>query len=355
VKYNADLPDNSPPSKHPPRVLVAGIGGASLGTEILKCLTLANRYAIFGCDVSRLAFGHYQGGCEQTFLIDRENYVDSILEACRKARIEIVIPGGEEPLALLSGARNKLFATGVHLAANSETVIRQFSDKLTTFRILAELGFPVPKTRIGPDLSVVEDMTFPCVVKPASGSGGSTFVFIAENRDEALLYVNYLAKNGKQAVVQEYISAEDGEFTIGVLSLPDGKIAGSVAMKRILESKLSVLLKSRVATISTGYSQGLIDDFPDLRTTAEKIAVAIGSTGPINIQGRIRDGQLIPFEINPRFSASTYLRALAGFNEIDVYLQYVTNHTVMESPPVRTGYYLRTLDEVFVEKDGIVG
>lgn len=355
MKHNSDLPDNSPLSKHSPRVLVAGIGGASLGTEVLKCLTLAKRYAIFGCDISRLAFGHYHGGCEQTFHIDRENYVDSILEACRKARIDFIIPGGEEPLVLLSEARDKLFAAGVHLAANSEAVVRQFSDKLTTFRILAELGFPVPRTRIGSDPSMVEDMTFPCVVKPASGGGGSSFVFLAENCDEALLYVSYLAKNGKQALVQEYISAEDGEFTIGVLSLPDGKIAGSVAMKRILESKLSVLLKSKSGMISTGYSQGLIDDFPNLRTTAEKIAEAIRSTGPINIQGRVRDGQFIPFEINPRFSASTYLRALAGFNEIDVYLQYMTHRTLMESPSVRPGYYLRSLDEIFVQKDGIVG
>jgi carbamoyl-phosphate synthase large subunit len=43
------------------RVLVAGIGGASLGTEILKALQLAGRYELFGCDISPMAFGHYDG------------------------------------------------------------------------------------------------------------------------------------------------------------------------------------------------------------------------------------------------------------------------------------------------------
>src|SRR5204863_4142069 len=121
----------------------------------------------------------------------------------------------------------------------------------------------------------------------------------------------------------------------------------SVALKRILHSKLSVLLRSPVGVISTGYSQGLIDDFPALRATAERIATAVGSVGPINVQGRVRAGELIPFEINPRFSASTYLRALAGFNEIDIYLQYLLNQRPSSLPPLKHGYYLATLNEIF--------
>ena len=35
--------------KSRPRVLSAGIGGASIGTEILKCLLDANRYDVYGC------------------------------------------------------------------------------------------------------------------------------------------------------------------------------------------------------------------------------------------------------------------------------------------------------------------
>ena len=39
---------------------------------------------------------------------------------------------------------------------------------------------------------------------------------------------------------------------------------------------------------------------------------------PINIQCRFVAGEVIPFEINPRFSGTTSLRALAGYNEPDV-------------------------------------
>ncbi len=54
-----------------------------------------------------------------------------------------------------------------------------------------------------------------------------------------------------------------------------------------------------------------------LRFTAfcEKVASALGSTGPLNIQCR-KDGEdIYVFEINPRFSGTTSMRALCGYNE----------------------------------------
>jgi len=50
--------------------------------------------------------------------------------------------------------------------------------------------------------------------------------------------------------------------------------------------------------------------------------------------------------INPRFSASTYLRALAGFNEIDIYLRLLLGLPAQPAEGVREGYYLRGLTEV---------
>ena len=66
------------------RVLVAGIGGASLGTEILKCLRMAGTYEAFGCDVSPYAFGHYQEGTVETFVVPTGGYVDAVAELCRR-------------------------------------------------------------------------------------------------------------------------------------------------------------------------------------------------------------------------------------------------------------------------------
>ena len=339
-----------------PRILIAGIGGASLGTEIIKCLKLAGRYTVFGCDISEFAYGLYQEGVAETFVLPRDGYVESLLELCKSLSISVAIPGGEEPLALLGRAASDFKNANIHIAGNSPEVMATCSDKERFFARLRELDIPTPRTfavkHIG-DFEAPEDFPYPCVIKPATGSGGSRFVFIASSRSEAAAYSRYLRSIGLVPLVQEYIPLDEGEFTIGVLSLPDKQLVGSVAMRRLLHAKLSVLAKTEYGIISSPYSQGLIDEFPDVRAQAENIARALNSVGPLDIQARIRNGVLIPFEVNPRFSGSTYLRAMAGFNQVDIYLRYLLDHTVVEPGPIKPGYYLRSLSELRVEKEEI--
>ena len=332
------------------RVLVAGIGGASLGTEIIKALQKSGRYTIFGCDISKFAFGHYQNGLEETFLIDRNNYVRNIFELCLKYKIQAIAPGGEEPSILLGVVLKKFKDIGVHIASNSPEVISVCSDKSKLFDYLKRLNVPIPVSISVNHLRDLREISFPCVIKPATGSGGSYFVFLAEDKTQAELYVTYLLNNQQKPLAQGYIPIDEGEFTIGILNLPDGSLVGSIALRRMHHCKLSVMAKTDVGLISTGYSQGEIEDFAEIRKQAENIAHMLDSRGPLNIQGRVRNGILLPFEINPRFSATTYLRAMAGFNEVDMYLQSTVNGIKQSLYPIRYGYYFRSLDEIFVEK-----
>src|SRR5699024_10465277 len=45
--------------------------------------------------------------------------------------------------------------------------------------------------------------------------------------------------------------------------------------------------------------------------------IELGLRGPLNIQGRLTEGGLKIFEMNPRFTGITGLRALMGFNEVE--------------------------------------
>lgn len=219
------------------------------------------------------------------------------------------------------------------------------------FTSLRHWGCRCPELLVVDQVSEIDDFPYPCVIKPATGTGGSRFVFLASDRNEALLYLRYVLDNCETALIQEYVPLDEGEFTIGALSLPDSRFVGSIAMQRLFHAKLSVQVNTKIGLISSGYSQGLIDEFPEIQAQSERIAIALGSTGPINIQGRIRNGILFPFEINPRFSASAYLRAMAGFNEIDIYLQYLLYDKEPVTPQIRPGYYMRSLSEMFVPKE----
>lgn len=334
------------------KVLVAGLAGASLGTEIIKCLSVAGNYEIYGCDISSLAYGLYSKKLEKSFIADRDNYIDSIIGICKENGIRFIVPGGEQPMVLLSAAHEKISANDLILLSNSAAIVELFSDKKKTFDFLGAHGFPIPRTISIPkgDFAAIEQMSFPCIVKPSSGTGGSDSVFLATSKEECVLYVELLQRNDRTVIIQEYIDLDEGEFTIGVLSDTNASIISSVAMQRVFNSKLSVSYRGKKGLISSGYSQGLIADFPEIRKQAELIAIAAESKGPLNIQGRIKNGKLIPFEINPRFSASTYLRAMAGVNELHLFLQHLTHSEIKFEIKVKEGYYMRSFEEAYIEK-----
>jgi carbamoyl-phosphate synthase large subunit len=337
----------------PIKVMIAGIGGASLGTEIYKSLQLAGGYEIYGCDISSTAYGLYEQGFAKTYCVSRDDYVSSVIDACLDAGAEFLIPGGEQPMTLLGATTHTLAASGIRLLANSPEVISLYSDKEATFRRLKEHGIPIPRTIAVSSATDFDYVGMPCIVKPATGSGGSVAVFFAVNIDEAMIYADFIRRTGSIPVAQEYVDDSEGEFTIGVLSLPNKQVVGSIALRRALDAKLSVAYRGRGGLISSGYSQGYIGDYPDLCKQAEMIAAAVGSCGPINVQGRVRDGVLLPFEINPRFSASSYLRAMAGFNEVDLLIRYLVTGDIPKPPIIKTGWYLRSLAENFIAAEDL--
>jgi carbamoyl-phosphate synthase large subunit len=333
----------------PITVLIAGIGGGSLGLEIFKSLRHAGGYRLIGTDVSEKAFGLYIEGFAETYLLRRQEgaaYAARLLEICAKEKVRAVAPGAEEVQTILSAHRTMFEQAGVLPMLNSEEVCALCSDKPRQMHFLASRQILVPITR---EIRSEGDLDgfdrFPCVVKPAAASGGSNLVFIAENAAEAKFFANYLHCRGFRPALQQYIPATD-EFTVGVLSDRSGKIIGSIALRRFLEQKLSVTARYGNRVISSGWSQGEISDFPQVRRQAEKIALALNSTWALNIQGRLgEDGVFYPFEINPRHSGTTYLRALAGFNEPHILLQRCLRGGIPQASQLKKGYYLRALTE----------
>ena len=331
--------------------MIAGIAGASLGTEIAKSLRLAGGYRVFGCDISGLAYGHFDANFDATVVLDRSDYIPSLRAACAHYHIDVLIAGAEKTMSLISAHAEQIESDGIRICQNNADVVSVCSHKAHCFDMLAHHGIAIPKTRLLYAPEDLDGFETPCVIKSATESGGSAYVFFAATQGDARLYCSYLLANGQIPVAQSYLPHDAGEFTIGVLSLPDGNIAGSIALRRSFESKLSVSAQGNGFLISSGISQGEIRDFPDIRRTAETIARALGSTGPLNIQGRVTpEGVLMPFEINPRFSASTFLRALAGFNEIDYFIKHVSGADARPDLSIKEGWYLRSLAETFSEQ-----
>jgi carbamoyl-phosphate synthase large subunit len=347
------------------RVLVTAIGGGGHGDQILKALRLATpgRYTIFGADANV--------NCPQAALVERfvtlplagdPEYLPTLLRACKELSVQALFHGCEPELLLFAANRQLFEAQGIFLPINDSALIQLCMNKGKTSARLAELGFPAPRYVNVSHESELEGIDwFPVVVKPAVGGGGSANVYIAQDMKELKALATFLGLGDitRGFMIQEYVGTPDQEFTVGVLHDLDGQYVNAIAVKRHLNSGLSVRTSVSNRTdrrelgprlvISSGVSQGDIGRFHEVTGQCREIADRLGSRGPLNLQCRFVDGRVRVFEINPRFSGTTSLRAMIGLNEPDLLMRrHLLGENIGQDATYKEATILRSLTETLL-------
>lgn len=343
-------------------ILITAIGGGGHGEQILKAIRLAkgDRYHVVGADANP--------SCPQFALCDESitlplasdpSYVDYLLTACRQYKIRALFHGCEPELKLFAAQRERIEREGIFLPVNPLSVIQICMNKEETNRQLEGLGFKPPCfTRIFSKETLKLIDWFPVVVKPSVGSGGSANVYIAQNTTELLGLSDYLGLEviTDNFLVQEYVGKPEDEYTVGVLHDMDGNYLNAIAVRRLLSGQLNIRMSVPNRTsrndlgeklvISSGVSHGYVGRFPVVTDQCRDIAKAIGAKGPINIQCRLVDGEVKVFEINPRFSGTTSLRAMVGYNEPDILIRkHLFGENIKRDFPYQDALILRGLIE----------
>lgn len=331
-------------------ILITGIGSAGLGEQIIKALKLSELdIFIVGTDLSEFSFNKYN---VDKFIIiptaTSPEYGTYISEIIDKYKIDILFPGSEAELMYFSSNIQQF--NNVNIPINDSKLINLCLNKYTTYKKISEMGIEVPKFN---KIDSVNDCKyidyFPVVLKPNTGSGGSAHVYIAFDKDELIMFAKYMLKYGIDVIAQEYIEYNDNEYTIGVSSNEEGVILGSIILKRLLNNSLSInkkiQFKDKSVIISSGISQGSFIVDENIKVQAENIAKLLNSKGPLNIQARLRSDKLMLMEINPRLSGTTYLRALAGYNEP---LNMIKNNILGQT--TEYNYSIKTILRSVIEK-----
>lgn len=344
-------------------VMVTGVGGGAYGHQILKALRLADtNYRIIAGDISNFSVGMVQA--DEAYLLpaaDDADYVAAVLKVCRKHNVSALFQGSEPELKAMSAARDEIRDQGIFLPINPAEVIALCMDKVKTCEFLKSRGFHISAyARITSEEDLKSFDRLPAVVKPSIGSGASANIFLAQTKEALMSFGRHLLSLYPEFVVQEYIGTIDSEYTVGVLIGMDGELLNSIGVKRDIMTSLSNRIRepnrtSRselgpVLALSSGLSLGTIGRFPEVTEECERIAVALGARGTINIQCRLVDGKVYPFEINPRFSGTTSLRALVGYNEPDVLIRrQLLGERITPHFSYGSGVIMRGLAETLIE------
>jgi carbamoyl-phosphate synthase large subunit len=343
-------------------ILMTAIGGGGHGEQILKALLLAKSkdYRLIGADanINCPQFKFVDSYCTLP-LANHPDYMEILLNTIRKYEIDVLFHGCEPELKTFSENRQKIQAENVLLPINPKEVIDLCMDKELTNKKLAELGFDSPRYVSITSLEEVELIDwYPVVVKPSVGGGGSANVYIAQNKTELLALLTYLGIDsfGSKYIIQEYVGTPEEEYTVGVLHDLNGGYINSIAVKRFLSGGMNIRLSVQNKTsntslgsklvVSSGISQGQIGRFPMVTEQCREIAKKINAKGPINIQCRLVNGVVKVFEINPRFSGTTSLRAMVGYNEPDILIRkHLKNESIDINFCYEEAIILRNLNE----------
>ncbi|MDI6758105.1 MAG: ATP-grasp domain-containing protein [Candidatus Omnitrophota bacterium] len=311
-------------------ILITGVGG-DIGQSIIKCLKDNNtdrKIKIVGCDIDRYAASRQEvdSFLVAPFVDQEDKYVEFIKSIVKKEKIDYLIPTTEQEIIVLD-KRRASFDGECKLLINPSYIINTFFDKYATVEFLRNNGLPCPRTYRIEDYS--GELSFPLIFKPRFGCG-SKGLTIAHDRDE----LDFLKKSKKDFIIQEVVGDIDEEYTACVFS--NGQDIHSIAFKR----SLGYGSLSKIAELSNDV---------ELLDLAKKIACAIDLRGSINIQVRKTVQGYIPFEINPRFSSTVYIRHYFGFRDVEWWLNLCEGRQITYTLQYKSGVGVRKLGEIFFE------
>jgi carbamoyl-phosphate synthase large subunit len=314
------------------RVLVTG-AGALLGQGIIRSLKISKLNPhIIAVDPSPLSAGLYWADKSYLVPLAKEpDYLNRLRELIASESPDVVIPGTDVELAILAGARDSLekdFKTRVLVSSSS--VISIADDKWLTAQFFKDRGFGyVPSCLPGDEGELIKDFGFPLIIKPRIGARSVGFAVVNSRKE-----LDQAIARDSGLVIQKKVGGPDEEYTAGTLVF-GGVCHASIVMRRDLRDGNTY--------------RAYVDRYPKLNAMVRKAAVALNAHGPANFQFMVEDGELKIFEINARFSGTTPLRTIVGFNEVEMAVRFICENRPIKQPDIEPCVILRNWSETVVK------
>lgn len=285
-------------------IAVTGVGGG-VGQSVLKSLENSG-YNVIALDGEVLAAGLYASS--KSYLIpyaSSPDYINALLEICKKEKIDLLFPGLDAELMPLSLNIDAFKAVGTTVIVSRSEVIEISDNKQETYDKLIAAGVVVPFT-FAMENFIPKEKDFPLIIKQKVGGARSKNIFVTKTQKEWELAKEKIGDHFSDYIVMEYI--EGDEYTCGSINLDD-TCKGVIVMRRILRDGDT----HKCFSVNN----------PDIEAAVRKVVEAIKPFGACNVQLRMKNNIPYIFEINARCSGTTGARTLCGFNEPKMIADYL--------------------------------
>ncbi|WP_027624886.1 ATP-grasp domain-containing protein [Clostridium lundense] len=285
-------------------VLVTGTSSYGVGEGLIKIISLSRyRNSIRLIVASNSDLIAYKDLADKYYVLPSAKsniYLEALMELIIREKIDVLIPGSEAEMEVIS--RNKCHFKDVDAWVNDYNLIKLFNNKSNANEFLSKNNIYVPCTFE----KIEEDkLKYPLIIKPTQGKSSEN-IYVARNATQLESVINLFKSYNRKFIIQEYIE-EGEEYTISLINL-NNKDVKVLIMKRIL------------CKGATQYAY--IEENYIIKEIALKIHNLIKNELIINIQILKKDDKYFVLEINPRFSGSSPMRAMLGFNEFDIIFSF---------------------------------
>ena len=321
-------------------ILVTGVGSL-LGQGIIKTLKQSQlKNKIIGTDYFNSAIGLYwvNKGYILPDILEKKNldkWLRELIKICKKEKIDIIIPGLDFETPMLS--KHRLFIekkTKSKILVSPQKVLKICNDKWETVKFLQKNNFLFPKSTLPKNINnFLKTNKFPFIVKPRFGSTSKN-IFKVNNKDELKKSIQIC----KNPIIQEIVGNKKNEYTCGSVFI-NKETLSTISLKREL--------KNGNTSMAVHVKNDLLNEFINNLTNK------LQPFGATNFQLKLTNRGPVVFEINPRFSGTTPIRAAFGLNEIDIILSKIYNKKIKKNK-LKYGTIIRYYDDFFIRNTDLI-
>lgn len=247
----------------------------------------AGKGNVIATDMSNLAPALYDA--DKYYIVPRmtaPNYLDVILDICKKEKITGVLSLIDPELSLLAENVRKFEAVGTKVIGSSYELCEMALDKFQMYNWLTEHNYKCAKSYMDKDAFYADveagKISYPVFVKPARGSASIAISKVYDKETVDLLFAH-----DEGLMIQEFLDGQE--------------IGADVYIDLISKKIVSIFTKKKIKMRAGETDKAVSFKDEKLFTLIEKFVSEAGYVGQIDIDIFEINGEYYISEVNPRF------------------------------------------------------
>lgn len=252
------------------------------------------------------------------------NYINSLLEICKKEKIDVIIPWSNIDAVAISSSEKLLKRRHIKIVCDSGKKCKMLSDKAQLYEALKQSDIPLPKYELVSNIEELENaaaiLGYPkqtVVVKPRNFSGGKGFCVLSERNDIITKNINKQMPLGAFILILKSLDlVKQRNLEYMVMETLTGEDYSVDTLSR-LGKPIFVVQRKRLVDIGGVSQVGETTYDPKVDSIVRKIISYFDITYNCNIQLRYRKGKVgVPYvyDVNPRISGTIVANAYVGID-----------------------------------------